>query len=169
MSRKYFNLIKMKKIILLSGLFLLMGMTAFCQKQETNGTIFIKHPYIDVVINANKDYVANNFTTTKNYFADTATWWISGIKDFIPLADAVKMWKSDFVNFTEVNQVQFGYPDFLQYKKDNMMVVQSWWTWSGKSKKTGEMLKIPMVMFDEFNKDGKISKEYIFGDFSKAE
>lgn len=78
-------------------------MTAFCQKQETNGTIFIKHPYIDVVINANKDYVANNFTTTKNYFADTATWWISGIKDFIPLADAVKMWKSDFVNFTEVN------------------------------------------------------------------
>lgn len=49
------------------------------------------------------------------------------------------------------------------------MVVQSWWTWSGKSKKTGEMLKIPMVMFDEFNKDGKISKEYIFGDFSKAE
>ena len=30
------------------------------------------------------------------------------------------------------------------------------------------MVKIPMVMFDEFNADGKISSEYIFGDFSKT-
>jgi hypothetical protein len=120
-----------------------------------------------VVNNANKDYVANNFTTTQNYYADTATWWISGMPDFIPLAEAVKMWKSDFDKFDDISQVQFGYPDFLHYKKDNTMIVQSWWTWSGKSKKTGEVIKVPMVMFDEFNMDGKISREYIFGDFSK--
>jgi hypothetical protein len=28
--------------------------------------------------------------------------------------------------------------------------------------------KFSMVMFDEFNADGKISLEYIFGDFSKT-
>ena len=104
----------MKKAIIIAVLFL-SGITAFCQ-QEENGTIYIKHPYIDVVNNANKDYVANNFTTTQNYYADTATWWISGMPDFIPLAEAVKMWKSDFDKFDDISQVQFGYPDFLHYK-----------------------------------------------------
>jgi hypothetical protein len=155
----------MKKILITAVLFL-SGITAFCQEEE-NGIIYIKHPYIDVVNNASKDYVANNFTTTQNYYADTAKWWVSGMADFIPLTDAVKMWKSDFDKFDNINQVQFGYPDFLHYKKDNTMVVQSWWTWSGKSKKTGDVIKVPMVMFDEFNADGKISREYIFGDFSK--
>ena len=158
----------MKKILFTTALFL-FGIAAFSQKEETNGTIYIKHPYIDVVVNANKDYVANNFTTTKNYYADSAKWWVSGMQDFIPLADAVAMWKSDFEKFDDVKQVQFGYPDFLHYKKNNSMVVQSWWIWSGKSKKTGEMVSVRMVMFDEFNSDGKISREYIFGDFSKAQ
>ena len=49
------------------------------------------------------------------------------------------------------------------------MYVQSWWTWSGKSKKTGEVLKVPMVVFDAFNTDGKIVNEGIYGDFSKME
>jgi len=155
----------MKKIILSSVLFLI-SISAFCQQQE-NGIIYIKHPYIEVVNQANRDYVAQNFSTIKNYFADTARWWVSGLEDFIPIADAVNLWKNDFEHFDNINQTQFGYPDFLHYKKANSMVVQSWWTWTGKSKKTGEVLKIPMVQFDEFNKDGKIVREYIFGDFSK--
>ncbi len=155
----------MKKI-LLSAALILIGITAFCQEEE-NGTIYIKHPYIDVVLNATKDYVANNFSTVQNYYADTAKWWISGMEDFIPLADAIKVWKGDFDKFDDIKQTTFGYPDFLHYKKGNDMIVQSWWTWSGKSKKTGEIIKIPLVMFDEFNAAGKIKREYIFGDFSK--
>jgi len=61
---------QMKKILITAVLFL-SAITAFCQEEE-NGTIYIKHPYIDVVNNANKDYVANNFTTTQNYYSDTA-------------------------------------------------------------------------------------------------
>jgi hypothetical protein len=89
--------------------------------------------------------------------------------EFIPIADAIKMWKSDFDNFDDINEAPMGYPDFLHYKKDNTMIVQSWWTWSGKSKKSGQVVKVPMVMFDEFNADGKIAREYIFGDFSKLQ
>ena len=150
-----------------AGLFLL-GLTAFCQ-EETNGTIYIKHPYIDVVNNSNKDYVSNDFSNIKQYYADTATWWISGMEKFIPIADAVNMWKSDFDKFDDIQQVPQGYPDYLHYKKDNSMAVQSWWTWSGKSKKTGQVVKVPMVMFDEFNTEGKIVREFIYGDFSKAQ
>ena len=156
----------MKKIFLSTALFLL-GMTAFCQ-QEENGTIYIKHAYIDVVNNATKAYLTNDDAANKMIYSDTAKWWISGMDNFIPIADAMKMWGNDFKYFDDIKSVQVGYPDYLHYKKGDMMIVQSWWVWSGKSMKTGEVIKVPEVLFDEFNKDGKIVREYIYGDFSKV-
>ncbi len=155
----------MKKILLSTVLFLFV-VTAFCQEQK-NGTIYIKHPYIEVVNQATRDYLADDFSKTSNYYADSAMWWISGMSKFVPLAEALKLWKGDFDKFDDIRQEPNGYPDFLHYIKDNTMIVQSWWTWSGKSKKTGEVTKVRMVMFDEFNVAGKITREYIFGDFSK--
>lgn len=157
----------MKKIIVTAGFFLL-GLTAFCQ-QEENGTIYIKHPYIDVVNKAGKAYEAKDLAALKDIYSDTAKWWASGMEKFIPIADAMKIWMSDFDKYDDIKQAGFGYPDYLHYKKDNGMTVQSWWTWSAKSKKTGEVLKVPMVVFDDFNADGKIIREYMYGDFSKME
>ncbi len=89
------------------------------------------------------------------------------MEKFIPIADAMKMWMTDFDYYDDVAQKEFGYPDYLHYKKEDSKVVQSWWTWSGKSKKTGEVVKIPMVIFDDFDTDGKIVREYMYGDFAK--
>ena len=155
----------MKKIIVTAGLFLL-GVAAFSQ-QEENGAIYIKHPNIDAVNKAGKAYEAKDIATLKTIYSDTARFWASGMEKFIPIADAMKMWMTDFDYYDDVAQKDFGYPDYLHYKKDDSKVVQSWWTWTGKSKKTGEVVKIPMVMFDDFNNDGKIVREYIYGDFSK--
>ncbi|HOZ96040.1 MAG TPA: hypothetical protein PKY86_06610 [Niabella sp.] len=157
----------MKKIIVLFYL-VFVAQVSFCQK-EKNGEIYIKHPYIDVVMKATSDYLANDFSRTYEYYADTAKWWVSGLEDLIPIAEAVNLWQGDFEKFTDINQIQQGYPDFLHYKKDNAMFVQSWWIWSGKSKKTGNEIKIPIVIFNEFNTAGKISRELIYGDFSKME
>jgi hypothetical protein len=44
----------------------LFGLTAFCQ-QEENGTIYMKHPYIDVVNNATKAYEAQDWAAIKNF------------------------------------------------------------------------------------------------------
>ncbi|CAN5407514.1 hypothetical protein BH20BAC1_BH20BAC1_16820 [soil metagenome] len=156
----------MKKFIVTAGFFLL-GLTAFCQ-QEQNGTIYIKHPYIDAVNNVAKAYMAQDEAANKMLYSDTAKYWVSGLDDFIPIADAFKMWSKDFEYFDDITMKTFGYPDYLHYKKADSKVVQSWWTWSGKSKKTGEVIKVPIVMFDDFNDDGKIVREYIFGDFSKV-
>lgn len=156
----------MKRLLITATLFL-VGITAFCQ-QETNGTIYIKHPYIDVVNQVAKAYIDNDAATYKKMYADTALYWVSGLEKFIPIADGFKRWEKDFEDFTDIDMKPIGYPDFLHYKKDNTMVVQSWWTWSGKRKSTGEVVKIPMSMFNDFNKDGKIVREYIFGDFSKS-
>jgi len=158
----------MKKIIVTAALFLL-GITAFCQKEETNGTIYIKHPYIDVVNNSVKAYETQDWASLKNIYSDTAKWWASGIDKPVSIAEAMKMWHGDFDKYDDIKQIPTGYPDYLHYKKDNAMFVQSWWTWTGKSKKTGEVLKVPMVVFDEFNPDGKIVREGIYGDFSKMD
>ncbi len=150
-----------------AGLFLL-GLTAFCQ-QEENGTIYIKHPYIDAVNNAGTAYEKQDLAALKTMYSDTAKWWASGMEKFIPIADAMKRWMTDFDKYDDIKQIPQGYPDYLHYKKDNGMTVQSWWTWTGKSKKTGEVLKVPMVIFDDLNTDGKIVREYMYGDFSKME
>lgn len=157
----------MKKTIVTIALFL-FGIAAFSQ-QEENGTIFIKHPYIDVVNNATKAYLAKDQATLKTIYSDTAKWWASGMEKFIPIADAIKLWMGDFDKYDDIKQTAMGYPDYLHYVKDNSMIVQSWWNWSVKSKKTGKVMTAPMVVFDEFNTDGKIVREYIYGDFSKME
>lgn len=157
----------MKKFMLTAALFLL-GVSAFCQ-EEKNGTIYIKHPYIDVVNNVVKAYTAQDFEKMKSYFADTATYWQPGMEKFAPFAEAIKAWKNDQNYLTDFSMTPIGYPDYLHYKKEDAKIVQSWWNWSVKSKKTGETIKVPMVLFVEFNNDGKIARQYIFGDFSKAQ
>jgi len=158
----------MKKTLFTAVLFLL-GITAFCQSEETNGTIYIKHPYIDVVNNSVTAYEKQDWATLKDIYSDTAKWWISGMEKFVPIGDAIQMWHGDFDKFDDIKQAPQGYPDYLHYKKADAMIVQSWWTWTGKSKKTGDVVKIPMVAFDEFNTEGKIVREYIYGDFSKMQ
>ena len=155
----------MRKIITTLALFLL-GATAFCQ-QEENGTIYIKHPYIDAVKKTQNAYLAKDVTTLKTIYSDTAKFWASGMPKNIPIADAMKMWVSDFDFYDAITYKPVGYPDYLHYKDQDAKTVQSWWLWTGKSKKTGEVVKISMVMFDDFNNDGKIVLEYIYGDFSK--
>ena len=147
----------------MSAAILLSGLPAFCQEVKY-GTIYIKHPYIEVVNEATNDFIAGNFSRTYSYYADTTMWWISGLKKIIPIAEAVKRWEG---NFVIVKQVPNGYPDYLHYIKNNSMVVQSWWTLTAKSKKTNEVAIIPMAMFDWFNTDGKMTREFIYEDFSK--
>jgi len=155
----------MRKIFLTSFLFGLV-LTAFSQPKE-NGKIYMTHPYIDAVNKSMNAYLANDIKTTATFFADTATVWISGMDKFIPVAEAMKIFASDFEYYKDIKLTSVGYPDFLHYIDQDQQYVQSWWTWSGVSKKTGETLKIDLVQFDKFNKDGKISSEMIYGDFSK--
>jgi hypothetical protein len=155
----------MRKIILFISL-ILVAIACFSQ-EEKNGTIYIKHPYIDIVNKSAKAYLDKDVAANSAIFADTARFWASGMTKSMPIADAIKMWASDFDNYDSIDVKTFGYPDYLAYKDQDAKVVQSWWTWIGKSKKTGEVIKIRFVQFDDFNKDGKIGFESIYGDFSK--
>lgn len=156
----------MKKFIVTISL-LLIVVISFSQEIQKNGTIYIKHPYIDVVNNAVKAYLAKDDATNMKIYADTARFWVSGMDKPIAIADAIKMWDTDFDYYDDIKYTQVGYPDYLNYLDKDQKYVQSWWIWSGKSKKTGAIVKIDLVQFDSFNSSGRIDFETIYGDFSK--
>ena len=155
----------MKKFLVTISL-LLIGIVSFSQ-EEKNGTIYIKHPYIDVVNSAIKAYLAKDDAANAKIYADTAKFWVSGMDKPMAIADAIKMWDTDFDFYDDIKLTPVGYPDYLHYLDKDQKYVQSWWTWSGKSKKTGEVIKIDLVQFDRFNSAGRIDFETLYGDFSK--
>ena len=156
----------MRKIFLFS-LFLSTTVSAFSQQPKENGKIFITHPYIDAVNEATEAYLANDMKANAVFYSDTAKVWVSGMDKPIPIAEAMKLFSTDFDFYKDIKLTSVGYPDFLHYVDKDQQWVQSWWTWSGVSKKTGDTVKIDCVQFDKFNKDGKITNEVIYGDFSK--
>ncbi|MEI8141901.1 MAG: hypothetical protein WCG90_03435 [Chitinophagia bacterium] len=158
----------MKKL-LLSFIVMLFVTVSFAQKEKKNGTIYINHPYIDIVNKASKAYVNQDLNLWKTYYSDTAKFWVSDINSgkWFPLTESITGLALDYKFYDNVKSTQVGYPDYLQYDKDNSRIVQSWWLWSGISKKTGKELKIYMVQFDTFNTAGKIVKEETYADFSK--
>ncbi len=155
----------MRKIILTSSLFLIV-LACFSQ-EEKNGTIYIKHPYIEIVNKSQKAYMEKDVATNSKLFSDTAKFWVSGMGKPIPIANAFKNWTADFDYYDSIRMKRVGYPDYLAYIDQDTKVVQSWWTWFGKSKKTGATLRIDFVQFDDFAKDGKIDFESLYGDFSQ--
>ena len=62
----------MKKFLVTISL-LLVGIVSFSQ-EEKNGTIYIKHPYINVVNSAVKAYLAKDDAANAKIYADTAKW-----------------------------------------------------------------------------------------------
>jgi hypothetical protein len=156
----------MKKIVLACSMLLFVSLT-FAQTEKKNGTIYINHPFIDVVNKATKAYIANDLKTWKSLFEDSAKFSISGMDKSLNLKDNLDALTLDHKFFDNITVKTIGYPDYLHYDKDDSKVVQSWWKWSGKSKKTGKVLSLYFVQFDDFNNAGKIIKESILGDFSK--
>ena len=155
----------MKKFTLLSTL-LVLCVVGFSQ-QEENGTIYIKHPYIDAVNKTTEAYLSKDWNAEKTLYADTAKWWASGLEKPIPIADAIKNWATDDNYYDSIKIEKRGYPDYLHYKDQDSKTVQSWWVMSGVSKKSHKKTSVYFVQFDDFNNDGKIAFESIFGDFSK--
>jgi hypothetical protein len=160
------NITIMRKSILTVFLFSI-AMAGFSQVQKENGTIYISHPYIDAVNNSVKAYLDKDIATNTKLFADTATFWASGMEKPVPIATAFKDWATDFDYYNDIKVTKVGYPDYLHYIDRDQKYVQSWWQWVGTSKKTGAVVKIDFVQFDRFNDAGKIASEGLYGDFSK--
>ena len=51
---------------------------------------------------------------------------------------------------------EIGYPDYLEYGKNNSKVVLSWWKFRMKRKSDGKLIILPIHYSHTFNNEGKI-------------
>jgi hypothetical protein len=149
----------MKKILF--AVFTLLACNASAQKMQTNGTLYKEHPYIDV-INKSVDYFQKqDWVKLGALYADTAKFYDNSRK--YNLAAAKKEWAGIFKDWDKIKVTKVGYPDGLKYNKEGF-TVQSWWHCTCVNKKTKKAAAFEQVLFDVFNKDGKITAEISYYD-----
>jgi len=159
---KRLNLIEMKKLLLPA--FMLLFGTAFAQNTVKNGTIYKEHPYIDVVNKEAAAFAKGDTITAASLYADTAKFVDSpNPKRTYTLKEARAGWQDIFAGWTITSIKPVGYPDGLEYANDPF-TVQSWWSVTVVNKKTQKTATLEEVIFDTFNKDGKISFELSYYD-----
>lgn len=156
----------MKKLLFL---FAILSNAAFAQKMVKNGTIYKEHPYIEVIKKIAGLYEQGNADGMAKYYADTAH--IFGMTRYNPdtglmtkhlmpkskaLVEAKAGWQTVIDNWDHIKMAPLSAPDGLAYA-DSPFTVQSWWLVTLVNKKTGKTAAVEMVLFDMFNKDGKIA------------
>jgi hypothetical protein len=152
----------MKKLLTI-GL-LILSAPAFSQGVVKNGTIYKQHPYITDVLQLNASFAKGDTLAVAGYYADTAR-FIDASNPMKPssLAQSKATWRDILANWNIVSMKQIGYPDGLEYAS-SPFVVQSWWEVTSVNKKTQKKVTFEEVIFDSFNKAGKITSELSYYD-----
>jgi len=151
----------MKKLFILA--FTLLAGTSFAQEMQKNGTLYKEHPYITIVNNSMASFLKQDWDGMAKLYSDTVKFYDPSSPKAYGLTDAKKGWLDVYNGWEQITVTKQGYPDGLQYDKDPF-TVQSWWSISAVNKKTKKTAKVYMVQFDEFNKDGKIAREFSYYD-----
>ncbi len=129
-----------------------------------NGTVYINHPYIVTVRKFVNAYSAEDIEALKTFYSPKAIFMKSDFKagKTINLEAKMKEDKEVFANCDNIVFQQVGYPDCIYYAKDDIYTVYSWWKLSFTTK-DGKMKKdIPVMMSHSFDKEGKISAEFVY-------
>jgi hypothetical protein len=153
----------MKKLLTIA--FMALTVSSFAQTVVKNGTIYKEHPYITAVNDLTAAFAKGDTTAVIKYYADTAKFYDSSSPKKFTLAQVRADWQRLFANWDQITIKAMGYPDGLEYTSDPF-TVQSWWVVTGVNKKTKKPVKFYEVIFDLFNKDGKIAVESTYYDTS---
>jgi len=152
----------MKKLITI-GL-VAISTASFSQGIVKNGIIYKEHPYIIAVEQLTALYSKADTVGIASFYADSVTFYDAPEpKHPYKLAEAKKGWNRLFANWEQITIKKVGYPDALEYSTDPF-TVQSWWSITAVNKKTKKTAAFEEVIFDTFNKDGKIASEVSYYD-----
>ncbi|MGV6845508.1 MAG: nuclear transport factor 2 family protein [Lutibacter sp.] len=153
----------MKKFILL--LMILASCNVFAQIKK-NGTIYIKHPAINIVENMIHAMVKGDTTKVSSYLSDNFKAFYGSNTDKMNLGTdknsflkQVNNWHQQ-INYFTVKRTNGAYPDALEYKdgeNDNVIWVQTWNHFKGVHKKTGVKIDMPFHRLFVVDKQNKIT------------
>ena len=129
-----------------------------------NGIVYINHPYIVTVRKLANAYCEENIDAMLELYAPDAMFTKSNFKtgEYYGLEAKKKEFKETFAYFDNITLTQVGYPDCLYYEKNDSYVVYSWWSLSCVTKEGKKFSKIPVMMANTFNKEGKIITEEVY-------
>ena len=134
------------------------------QRTIENGTVYINHPYIVTTRKCINAYCAEDIETLKTFYSPKAEFWKSDFKGMkmINLDEKMKENEGTFSAYSNISLKQVGYPDCIYYSKDDYYVVYSWWMLSFTTKDGKKKSEIPVMLSHEFDKEGKITREFVY-------
>ena len=148
---------------------LLISNTAFAQKMAQSGIIYKKHPDIEVMRKLATLYEKGDadgmakFYDEKVQFIGMGRYVIGVPPKNRTLTEAKDGWKNVIDHWDDLKMTETQPPVALQYSNGSL-VVQLWWIISLVNRNTRKRAIVDMVLFDEFNKEGKIISQHQYYD-----
>ena len=148
----------------------LIYINSFSQNKESNGTIFKNGPYVETVRSLMNTYSTNNIEKIKKayqkisednlFFRDA----LNNMDLKNPLGKKMNLDKEmdNMSNIFNTHQIinikELGYPDHLDYKDADDLVI-SWWQFTWKNKSSGNGAPIHLMIGHFFNNNNKMTSE----------
>tara|TARA_B100000902_G_scaffold55022_1_gene61683 strand:+ start:92 stop:1012 length:921 start_codon:yes stop_codon:yes gene_type:complete len=145
----------MKNILYLLSFLFVFSLNA---QKNKNGTIYDKHPGIDLISAFHKAYVSGDVETASEILHDDVKYYdgnemnkdaIGGDKQSV--LNNIS-WISNYFDYASMKDTEGAYPDMLEYKKSGNWV-QSWFNIYGVHKVTGVELDHPVLRVYRLNDD----------------
>ena len=128
---------------------------------KKNGVIYKDHPYVTKVRLLIQAYQAMDFEKVRSMYNESTRFYDvmnSGIDEFKTLEEEFSS-IDEYMNAFEIVDIrESGYPDVLDYEGDGAVVI-SWWVWTFKNKKSGNVARIKQHLHHSFNENGDIVRE----------
>ena len=164
--------LKMKKISML--LFFLFYANSFSQIKQLNGSVYKDGGYVNSVRSLMSTYKTNDISKIKKAYKKISSDNIifrdplnnmDGQNPFgvsISLENEMENMGGFLKSYELLSIEEVGYPDHLDYKENNDLVI-SWWNINWRNKSSGNEKITHLMVGHHFNQNGKIiSETYYF-------
>ena len=156
----------MKKLLVI---ILFISNAAIAQKMVQSGIVYKQHPNIETIRKIAALYEKGDANGMAKFYDDKVQF--TGMGRYIPgarskaksLAEAKAGWQDVITNWKSIKMTETREPEGV-LSNGEPFTVQSWWVVSVVNKKTKKQAQVDMVLFDRFNKEGKIISQLQYYD-----
>lgn len=131
---------------------------------RTNGTIYDHHDNINTVRKMVYAMEYGDMEKSYSFFSPDASFYdINTVFGESETLDGIKSNRKNFFDAFELKSIEMiGYPDYLEYERDNGRSVLSWWNLHLVRKSDKKEIKLPMHLDDSFDENGNITSEVLY-------
>ena len=128
---------------------------------KKNGVIYKDHPYVSKVRLLMQAYQEMDFEKARSLYNESTRFYDvmnSGIDEFKSLEEEFSGIGEYMSTYEIIDIRESGFPDALDYEGNGAVVI-SWWVFTFKNKKSGNVARIMQHLQHSFNEKGDIIRE----------